>query len=310
MLILLFISLCFSSEIQTFTFTSQLVIPGKQTEMSFDIYYPDAYFDLPPLEVPVVYCLHGFQSGPQEYNQMGIGVMLDEIINNGEIRPMIVVMPEARHLSMFINNYNNSYQWETMFYEEFIPKVEQKYCGGKRSSGMRAIIGQSMGGYGALYHSFIYKDWYIGGSGITPGAFEVSDIDTICYFHIENDSQFVREFSDTFGCDLTFAEKKCLFDIIRDHEKGYFNGSAYRISVGEMKDLPIIQEAVDRVIVHRINSLDKTMTKYGIDHVYYKENYTHTGENIIEQVKLSLIMMDPYFHVKAVEPTKKKFKKF
>ena len=134
----------------------QSKILGK--EVRYTIYLPDDY-ETSSRYYPVVYMLHGYTDNDIAWIQFGeANATADEGIAQREIPPMILVMPDGG-VSWFINNYNDSVNYEDFFFKEFIPYIESHYriLTEKR---YRAIAGLSMGGYGALVYALKHPDMF------------------------------------------------------------------------------------------------------------------------------------------------------
>lgn len=154
----------------------------------FDIYLPPGYDpNDTQTRYPVVYWCVGYNGtvdtvlarSPPALNNKPL---LDLFINNGQLMPMIVVYPDPSLAitfqlrkgctacpsssptcrvpgfdpdfasygnSFYINSELNNVQYETYFIEELIPFIDTNF-NTLADRNFRAIMGQSMGGYGAL----------------------------------------------------------------------------------------------------------------------------------------------------------------
>ena len=135
---------------------------------------------------PVVYLLHGFGLDYTYFKDWtGIKHHLDELMSNGTIKEMIVVMPDGKNAlggSFFANSYDHNNNmpvfgdYEDYLISELIPTVEAAY---KINTYERAIGGISMGGYGAMYlaekHASMFKTVF---SHSGPIVFDVIGSDT------------------------------------------------------------------------------------------------------------------------------------
>lgn len=129
-------------------------------DVEYAIYLPEDY-DTSLRKYPVVYLLHGMGGDDTEWIQFGeINRIVDKAIEDGEIPPMILVMPDAeKNKYYYVNDYQGKARWEDMFNNEFIPFIEAEYRI-RAEKTFRAIAGLSMGGYGALLHAMKYPDLY------------------------------------------------------------------------------------------------------------------------------------------------------
>lgn len=96
---------------------------------------------------PVVYLLHGF--GDNESAWIGDGLIQyyadkDSAVNG----QMIFVMPQGFN-SYYVNRYNGSYPYMNFFAYELVPEIDRLYRT-KKNPQDRAVMGYSMGGYGAF----------------------------------------------------------------------------------------------------------------------------------------------------------------
>jgi S-formylglutathione hydrolase FrmB len=96
---------------------------------------------------PVVYLLHGYgddQNAWYEYGLIKYYSDLDSAVNG----PMIFVMPQGFN-SYYVNRFNGSMDYMDFFTSELVPAIDAKYRT-KKDKTQRAVMGFSMGGYGAL----------------------------------------------------------------------------------------------------------------------------------------------------------------
>ena len=129
----------------------------------YNIYLPNG-FDRNSKLYPVVYLLHGLSDDYRAWRDKGrMQDVADELIESGEAREMIIVMPNAggpdTHNTW--NGYFNMPGWnyEDFFFQEFVPAVELKYhaVGDK---GHRAVMGLSMGGGGSTVYCQRHPDMF------------------------------------------------------------------------------------------------------------------------------------------------------
>ena len=101
-----------------------LLLLGDSPDRIVRIYLPSGYNDNPNQRYPVIYLLHGYTGTSISWELLGsIQRNTDALIEQGTIRPMIVVMPDA------LNKY-------------------------------RGIAGHSMGGFGAFRLAMLYPETY------------------------------------------------------------------------------------------------------------------------------------------------------
>ncbi|NOU47819.1 MAG: hypothetical protein HOO86_12260 [Bacteroidales bacterium] len=96
---------------------------------------------------PVVYLLHGFGDNETAWITGGlIQYYVDQ--NAASTVPMIYVMPVGFN-SYYVNKYNGQYPYMDMFVNELVPLVDSLFRT-KTDPNQRAVMGYSMGGYGAM----------------------------------------------------------------------------------------------------------------------------------------------------------------
>ncbi|MDR1983838.1 MAG: esterase family protein [Prevotellaceae bacterium] len=127
-------------------------------DVNYTIYLPPDY-DVSSRQYPVLFLLHGYDGDHTNWLHYGeMNRIADELINEGKITPMIIVVADAKK-TWYINNYTNTERYEDMYITEFIPYIEKNYRTRGNKSG-RAIGGLSMGGYGSLLYSLKYPDLF------------------------------------------------------------------------------------------------------------------------------------------------------
>lgn len=124
--------------------------------VKYNVYYPQSYNGSGTLKYPILYLLHGLSDYYGSWNDNAqLGDVADELLGEGKICEMIIVMPNAGgpDTRNTWNGYFNMPGWhyESFFFDEFVPAVETKYnAGGEK--GLRAISGLSMGGGGSTVY--------------------------------------------------------------------------------------------------------------------------------------------------------------
>lgn len=139
----------------------QLIAQGKVIEgksiaskilgknVNYSIYLPPNYDASSGRKYPVLYLLHGYSDNETAWVQFGnVDQTADKAIANGDITPMIIVMPNG-DLDWYVNDYSGKVRWMDMFIQEFIPTIDKEYKT-RASREYRAISGLSMGGYGSF----------------------------------------------------------------------------------------------------------------------------------------------------------------
>ncbi len=128
---------------------------GTETTQTASIYLPARYERETGRRYPVVYLLHGIFDSHETWTRgFEIPAMLDRLIAAGDLPPVIVVMPNGG------NRYGGGYyvdspttgRWATYIARDLVGFVDSRYRTIARP-GSRAIMGHSMGGFGAIHIS-------------------------------------------------------------------------------------------------------------------------------------------------------------
>ena len=173
------------SKLQNREFVSESITPnyiGNSEYRQMQIYTPPGYDKHSSKTYPVVYLLHGlpfseksfvspelwdswigppmpFQWAP-DFPEDGFRAWIDRLIETGEIKPMIIVMPDATTnmygFSMYTNSMLNG-GFEDFIANDLINYIDSKYKTNASNSG-RAVVGTSQGGYGAIKLGMLHPD--------------------------------------------------------------------------------------------------------------------------------------------------------
>ena len=132
-------------------------------EKPYTVYLPEGY-DATKDNYPVLYLLHGAKGTCESWVKDGdVQRIADEAVAAGDVRNMIIVMPDARGTGDYFAGpkmgYFNVKGWayEDFFFQEFIPHVEKNFKVIASKEG-RAIAGLSMGGGGATVYAQRHPD--------------------------------------------------------------------------------------------------------------------------------------------------------
>lgn len=110
---------------------------------------------------PVLYLLHGMWDDNRSWTEKGrLQDVYDLLTARGDVAEMVIVTPNAGggDPEVFQNGYFDMKDWayETFFFTEFLPYIEQTY----RANGRRAVAGLSMGGGGATAYAQDHPDLF------------------------------------------------------------------------------------------------------------------------------------------------------
>ena len=126
---------------------------------SLSVYLPPGYD--PTLSYPLALLLHGYSENDTFFEQRyQFGAMLDTLIEAGQMTPVIVVMPDAS-----MNRTVSGYTYKGSFYVDSVAGPYEQYILGEvlawvearfsvsSEARRRAVLGHSMGGFGAMYYA-------------------------------------------------------------------------------------------------------------------------------------------------------------
>jgi enterochelin esterase-like enzyme len=131
--------------------------PELDRDMPYYIYLPPNY-NTGGRRYPVLYLLHGMGGHREEWLAYGLVNVVDREISNGNIPPMIVVLPQGDR-AYWVNHANDGPRWGEYIDRDLVAHIDATYRT-LRSPASRAIGGLSMGGYGALSHAFTHPELF------------------------------------------------------------------------------------------------------------------------------------------------------
>jgi enterochelin esterase-like enzyme len=150
-----------------------------------DVYLPGMYLAAPTLSFPVLYLLHGTPGDQNEWLDGGdVEGVFDQLIANGTVPPMIVVLPNGNETYANDTEWGNSSygQVESWLVNQVVPSITSQY----RTLGAtyRGIAGLSSGGYGAVNIALqnpsvfgwagSYSGYFVGRSAIFGNAWKAN----------------------------------------------------------------------------------------------------------------------------------------
>jgi len=128
------------------------------------VYLPRSYRRDTTRRYPVLYLLHGATSLPEEwidstYDGFDLRVAMDSLVAASATPEMVVVMPDANNAlgAGFYANSPATGNWEDFVVRDLVRHVDDRYRTDARAS-RRALVGHSMGGFGALAIGFRHPD--------------------------------------------------------------------------------------------------------------------------------------------------------
>ncbi len=146
---------------------------GDPAEQSVAIYLPPSYDTAPTRRFPSLYLLHGFTGTNKGWtNTLRLQPLMDEMIQSGRIREMIVVMPNGSNAyrGAFYTNSTVTGNWEDYIFRDLVQNVDANYRTMARRES-RGIAGHSMGGYGAMTLAMKHQDVFSVVYALSPCCF-------------------------------------------------------------------------------------------------------------------------------------------
>jgi enterochelin esterase-like enzyme len=147
-------------------------LEGNATDRDVIVFLPPSYPDEPERRYPVVYALHGYSIGAEQWSQeIHVPQTIEGAFALGA-QDMIVVLPDSKTMH---NGSRYSSSVTTGDFERFIAHDVVRYIDAnyrtipdRRS---RGLVGHSMGGYGAtrigMKHSDVFGSLYIMSPGLS-----------------------------------------------------------------------------------------------------------------------------------------------
>ncbi|GAB3637235.1 alpha/beta hydrolase family protein [Hymenobacter arcticus] len=181
-LILLFLLTSFRLSAQTTPPTGRVVVTyldskllrgnpgGENPRRRVSVYLPAGYDANAAQRYPVLYYLHGFTCNDSlVFNQDGLKTLLDQAIAAGQIRPLIVVVPNEQTRfggSWYVNSATNG-PWADFTARELIAFIDHQFRTLARP-GSRGLTGHSMGGGGTLRLALAYPGTWAAAYALSP----------------------------------------------------------------------------------------------------------------------------------------------
>ncbi len=199
---------------------------------------------------PIVYYLHGLGDNQQSLVNFGGWNIYEDLLQKKKVGEMVIVAPMG-YRSFYIDARTGKFNYEQFFFKEFLPFVEAKYrAGGSRTQ--RAVVGISMGGFGALHYAFERPQMFAAVVGIMPALF--------------------GSLPDSFGGD---SDNRMFRDVFGDaaHPEHFNKVSVFTLAAqqpaGELRRLKIAFNAGasdDYGFYEGVSALDKLLTRRRIPH--------------------------------------------
>lgn len=137
-------------------------------EIKYSVLLPQEYLSKNTAKYGVVFLLHGWGGNQNSWGPSGLNIqtITDAQTNNGSVRPLIYIMPEGFN-SYFCNRHNGKFNYMDMFINELIPLIDKRFRTTASKAG-RAVVGFSMGGFGALSMASQHPEIFSASIGLSP----------------------------------------------------------------------------------------------------------------------------------------------
>jgi S-formylglutathione hydrolase len=287
---------------------------GDSPDRDVSVYLPPGY-DSSTQRYPVIYLLHGYTGsdlGWMNPTYVGLPELMDRFIAKKGSVPMIVVMPNAfnRFGGGFYTNSELSGGWEDFIAHDLVGYVDAHYRT-VANAGARAIVGHSMGGYGALRIGMRHPEIFTVAYGLSPCCAEWDEkedrADVVKAQAAKSLAEIVAggmgpqselalaaafspdAHNPPLGVDWPFDAKGRPVPAVVDRWKAQMlDAIAVGYAAGE-KHLKALAFDVGRQdgLLESLKRLDKQMTKLGIPHSFSEYEGTHSsrvGERMEKEV--------------------------
>ena len=288
-------------------FLTMLIVPGEFTENYFEskkqhgtvlhpwysskimatdnrrltVYLPAGYFDNPQTRYPVLYLMHGAGGDEEAWISMGRAAqILDNLIEKGLAKPMIVVMP---------NTNNNQYAAQTLGIPNAQIAQQQRPQGGQRPQGAPQGGQRPQGGQQGGQRP---QGGQQGGGQPNPyaNAYERSLAEEIVPFIEKNfrvianpDNRAIAGLSmgggNTYTCSTMYPD---MFRYIAPFSAAIF-GDMDKVKLQAIKDagckLYFIACGSADSLITTSDNLDKALTEIGLKHTYMVTEGGHPWAN-------------------------------
>jgi enterochelin esterase-like enzyme len=142
------------------SYSSKFVLGLRGNEDNFYVYTPPGYSATAKTPYPVLYLLHGWGQTDEAWTTINqADIILDNLLAQGKIKPMVVVMPLGYGDMSFSHSFQvwndpaaverNTRLFTQTLLTEVLPQVESNYNVSRKRQD-RAIAGLSMGGLESL----------------------------------------------------------------------------------------------------------------------------------------------------------------
>lgn len=171
------------------TYNTATVVGLENNQSEFYVYTPPNYDPKAKTSYPVLYLLHGWSDDASGWTEVGQAhLILDNLLAQGKIKPMVVVMPLGYGDMAFVHDQDvwdhpatvehNVSLFEKALLTEVLPQVESGYQVSRKRED-RAIAGLSMGGLEALTIGLSHPEMFAWVGGFSSALQSLSSLQAI-----------------------------------------------------------------------------------------------------------------------------------
>ncbi|MCP4427551.1 MAG: esterase family protein, partial [Chloroflexi bacterium] len=146
------------------------VFPSHAGPIAYRIYLPPCYGEN-GRAYPTLYMLPGNNQTDAIWDDLGLDETAESAIQNKEIPPLLIVMPDGGWIAR--NSSGGPHSYETVIFDDLIPFIEANYCAWPDTAG-RAIGGLSRGGYWALEIAFRHPGRFVSVGGHSASLLDIA----------------------------------------------------------------------------------------------------------------------------------------
>ncbi|RXK62836.1 esterase family protein [Lacibacter luteus] len=168
-----------TSKVEFKTFLAPSIQGNKGDEdpnRRLTIYLPPGY-EKSKTRYPVIYFLHGFAIDDKDmFEWIGFKNLIDSAIKAGQLRPLILVMPNSmtKYYGSFYTNSSVAGNWADFIGKDAVEYMDKNYRTIPHRNS-RGLAGHSMGGNGALKIAMLFADKFSAVYAMSPGALHLSE---------------------------------------------------------------------------------------------------------------------------------------
>lgn len=241
-------------------------------KVPYCVVLPPSYDAEKTKRFPVIYYLHGLGDNEQSLVNAGGWNVYEQLLRKKKIGEFVMIGP-AGFQSFYLDSQDGSLPYEQFFFTEFMPAVERKYRIGNTRD-QRALLGISMGGFGAMHYAFARPQMFRAVS--THMAALRPNLPSS--FAMQGEQRLMEA---VFGhpTDAQYYKKVSPFTLAQKQPKSSLKGLAIRFDVGSNDDYGFDEGAA---------AFHKLLESRGVPHEYHVYPGTHNWSYVVQHFGESL----------------------